>query len=316
MSSNTKDEKKALGFELDGFDWNQYISHRPTYSPSFYENIYAHHASLNGNVFEVAHDVGAGPGIIAEQLASKFNKVIVSEPNASYLNVAKNRVSSITSSDFEFLPEKAEESSIASGTVDLVIVSMCIHWTDTTAAINEFSRQLKKGGTLYIINYAFCTVLDNPKANALLREIVEDFVDGFEEKPEQVKAVLHRAFKTLSCGFDNVGFEEHVWKGVRRVFVNGEGLNTKLEPPARFKVERGDIKVGENEERVFLEGDEAWVMDGCDLEWFKQAFASFEFGGKVEDSREKWDELEDVLGGKDKKWRVVWPSVHVFATKR
>jgi SAM-dependent methyltransferase len=316
MSSSTQDDNKALGFEVDGFDWKQYISHRPTYPPSFYEKIYAHHAALNGNVFEVAHDVGAGPGIVAQQLASKFDKVIVSDPNSSYLNVAKHRLYSDTSSKFEFLTERAEESSVASGTVDLVVISMSIHWTDVTAAVNEFARQLKRGGTLYIVNYAFCTILDNPKADALLRDIVMDYVDQFQEKPAEAKAIINRALKTLSCGFDNVGFDEQVWEGIRRVFVNGEGDNRKLEPPARFKVDTGAVEIGENEERVFEEGAEAWFMEGCNLEWFKQAFASFEFGGKVDDSKKKWMELEDILGGKDQKWRVVWPSVHIFATKR
>jgi SAM-dependent methyltransferase len=271
---------------------------------------------LDGNVFDVALDVGAGPGIVAEKLASKFNKVIVSDPNPSYLNVAKHRLSSLPSSTFEFLLEKAEESSVASTSIDLVIISMSIQWTDVPAAISEFAKLLKSGGTLYIVNYAFCTILDNPKADAICREIVMDFMDRFQKNPEHIRAIGNRALKTLSCGFDNLGFDAHVWKGVKRAFVNCEGDNTRLQPPTRFEVDRGADEIGENEERVFVEGDKAWVMEGCDMEWFKQAFTSFEFWAKVEDYREKWMELEESLGGKDKKARVIWPSVHIFATKR
>jgi SAM-dependent methyltransferase len=316
MPPTAQDDKKPLGFELDGFDWDQYLCHRPNYPPSFYEKIYAHHASLDGNVFDVAHDVGAGPGIVAEQLASQFKKVIVSERNASYLDVAKHRLSSISYSTFEFLSEKAEESRVADGTVDLIVISMVIHWTDVDATIRDCARQLKSGGTLYIVNYAFCNVIDDPKANNIMREIVMDYVDTFQSKPEQTKAILHQAFRTLSCGFDNLGFDKDIWKGVRRVIVNGEGDNKILEAPARFKVDSGPIKVGENEERVFVEGDESWVMEGRDVAWFKQAFAAFEFGGRVEDSMEKWSDFEEAVGGKDKKMNVVWPSVHTFATKK
>jgi SAM-dependent methyltransferase len=316
MGSNVQDDKKTLGFEVDGFDWNQYIAHRPVYSPLFYEQIYAYHASLDGNNFDVAHDVGAGPGIVAEQLAFKFNKVIISEPNPSYLNAARHRVSSLPSSTFEFLIEKAEETSVANGCIDLAVISMSIQWTDVPAAISELARQLKSGGTLCIVNYAFCTILDNPKADAILREIVMDFIDRFQKNPEHIKAIGNRAIETLSCGFDNVGFDKHLWKRVKRVFVDCEGDNTKLQPPARFKVDGGASKVEDNEERIFVEGDETWVTEGCDLEWFKQAFTTFEFGGKIEDSWEKWTELEDALGGEDKKARVIWPSVHIFATRK
>ena len=92
-----------------------------------------------------------------------------------------------------------------------------------------------------------------------------------------------------------------VWKGVKRVFVNCDGDRRKLLPPARFEVERGADEVGENEERIFVEEDKTWVMEECDVEWFKQAFTTFEFGGKIEDSEEKWMELEESLGGKDSK---------------
>jgi SAM-dependent methyltransferase len=315
MSSETQNDKKPLGFEVDGFDWNEYISHRPAYTPSLYEKLYTHHASLDGNVFDVAHDVGAGPGIIAERLASKFNKVVVSEPNPSYLNVAKHRLSSLPHSTFEFHSEKAEESSVESASIDLVVVSMSIHWTDVPVAANEFARQLKSGGTLYIVNYGYCVILDNPKANAIYREIVMDFLDKFQTHPDHIKAIANRAVATLSCGFDDVGFDEHLWKNVRRVFVNSDGDNSKLSIPARFPVHGGTNKVGENEERIFVEGDDTWFTEGCDLEWFKKAFTNYMFGGKIEDSKERWTELEEALGGEDKKYRVLWPSLHIFATK-
>jgi SAM-dependent methyltransferase len=308
-------DKKPLGFDVDSFDWNQYISHRPSYTPSFYENIYTHQASLDGNVFDIALDAGAGPGIVAEKLASKFKKVIVSEPNPSYLKVAQHRLSSLTSSTFEFLPEKAEKSSVESARVDLVVISISIHWTDVPAALSEFARILKSGGTLYIINYAMGTILDHPKADAVFREIVKDFVDKVQLNPEPVRLVLNRAIKTLSCGFDNIAFDANVWNGVERVYVNCDGDNTKLLPPNRLEIDPGPAEVRENEKRIFIEGDESWLMEGCDLDWLKQAFSSFEFGGKIEDSKEKWIELEEFLGGKDTKFRVNWPSVHIFATK-
>jgi ubiquinone/menaquinone biosynthesis C-methylase UbiE len=316
MSSDTEDNEKSLGFDLDGFDWDQYISHRPVYPLSFYDKLNTHHASLNGNVFDLALDAGAGPGIVGEQLASKFNKVIVAEPNPEYLKDAQHRLSSYPSSKFEFLLEKSEQLSVDSASVDLVVNSMSIHWTDVPTAINEFARLLKSGGTLYIVNYALCTILDNPKANAIFREIVTEFVDSFDTKPEPIKAVIHRALNTLSCGFDNLSFDAHLWKNVRREFVNCEGDSTKLQPPASAAPDQGTYAVGDNDERVFVEDDKTWVTEGCDIEWFKQTFMAYEFGGKVEDSREKWMELEKSLGGRNKKARVIWPSVHIFATRK
>jgi 2-polyprenyl-3-methyl-5-hydroxy-6-metoxy-1,4-benzoquinol methylase len=89
MTSQADDEKP--GFSAPGFNWSDYIRYRPVYPTSHYERIYEHHRLHSGS-WKTAHDVGAGAGIASQELAKKFERVIVSDPNDGYVNIASPRL--------------------------------------------------------------------------------------------------------------------------------------------------------------------------------------------------------------------------------
>jgi trans-aconitate 3-methyltransferase len=75
--ANSKDEK--LGFSAPGFSWTEYIKYRPLYPQSFFKRIYDYHTERS-NSWQTAHDVGAGAEIASQDLATKFETVILSDP--------------------------------------------------------------------------------------------------------------------------------------------------------------------------------------------------------------------------------------------
>jgi trans-aconitate 3-methyltransferase len=150
----TSTEEKP-GFSAPGFSWTEYIKYRSLYPPSFFERIYDYHTA-HSNTWETAHDVGAGAGIASQNLATRFETVILSDPNDDYVDIAVTRLTTefgFPQSKFKLLQEGAEKSSLGDGEVDLVICCEAIHWTDILRSMGEFARQLKKGGTFAISVY-------------------------------------------------------------------------------------------------------------------------------------------------------------------
>ncbi|KAL4926137.1 class I SAM-dependent methyltransferase [Aspergillus undulatus] len=193
-STHSDPRQRELGFQGHGFDCNKYIKYGPVYCEALYGKLSEYHSSHPSNTFNTAHDVGAGAGTVSEILAKRFKNVIVSEPDTEFLEIAKEgRLSSPSRADlnsgsatgsgqgdevgegegkvkkkkFTFLSERAEQSIVASGTVDLLIINKAIHWTDIPASIAEFARQLKSNGMLCNTFYGQVWITDNAEAQAI-----------------------------------------------------------------------------------------------------------------------------------------------------
>ncbi|KAG4439682.1 hypothetical protein IFR05_004819 [Cadophora sp. M221] len=308
--SPTIDQKP--GFSALNFSWDEYIQYRPAYLSSFWNRIYSYHSSHSGD-FGVAHDVGAGAGIASQDLARNFEKVIVSDPNDNYTNIASARL--ITQLEypkekFTFLQEKGEESSAGSATVDLLVVCEAIHWMNIDVAMKEFARQVKPGGTLAISLYGRPVMVDNDAA----QRVWDRIFDVWGERNFYRDEVHTRTFRNGVTGLDVVPFPMDHWeKGVRRVWINTRGkddafsMSVKHTDPFPSRVGRYDVK-------EWIEDDEDWV-DEKDVQWLKGLFASFIPTIPEEEIEELWNEMEDVVG-KGKKVKFEWPVVQLLATRR
>lgn len=314
-----------LGFQAEGFDWNEYIKYRPSYPPSFYNRFYDEHAK-NHNTFGIVNDVGAGAGIASEKLAEKFKKVIVSEPNARYVKIAENRLNSLgkfPKDKFSFLPEGGEKSSLPDASLDCLTICEALHWTDIQTSINEFARCLKSGGTLGIFHYS-PPMFEDPEMNELLRKLYGSAANRYVDID-----VYTRAFLNLRNGYQNVYFDGKIWKeGVRRVYVNTKGdLETLRVGIARESDVSGEVlehltemnstpaqnHVAKTDLIEWIEGDEDWY-DDVDAEWIKNCYHNMILAKKEEDSREAMENLLRAMG--DRKYRIVYPAVQIIATKR
>ncbi|KAI0406842.1 S-adenosyl-L-methionine-dependent methyltransferase [Xylaria palmicola] len=290
-----------------GVDWSMYAACRPIYPPSFFQRIYAYHAAKPQAAWSRAHDVGAGAGIVSAGLAGKFDRVVMSDPNDGHAALGHKILVDelgIPAAKLAFLQEGAEKSSVASGSVDLVTACEMIHWTNTDAAVDEFYRQLKTGGTVVIAYYSRPRIVGNAIAQRAWRGIFR----ASAEKIGALGALYDRLLRIVNSGLENVELPGTKWRGVKRVYINTGG---SVEPFA-LDDRTAESKVKEGEEKIWEEADEDW-MDIKGIDWFKPYFATWTPRIPDEEIRDLWDQLEAALNGQDV--RVETPVVLIFGTK-
>ncbi|KAI1120114.1 S-adenosyl-L-methionine-dependent methyltransferase [Nemania abortiva] len=289
-----------------GVDWSKYVQYRPIYPESFFRRIYEYHDQKPGVSWSTAHDVGAGHGIVSSALASRFDRVVVSDPDKRHNEVAHQllvKKSGWPESKFVFLQEGAEKSSVETGTVDLITACECMQYTNTAEAVDDFARQLKPGGTLAMTYYTRPLILDNERAQSIWNAIFQALWEKYS------CPVFDRAFEIGNCGYDSIAIPPTHWESIKRVYINAsQGI-------ASFKLTDhvGEDKVGSHEERVWVHGDPDW-SDEQGVDWLKRYVATWIPALPESDVQDLWDELEQIINGG--KFRIETPFVMVFATKR
>ncbi|KAI1145811.1 S-adenosyl-L-methionine-dependent methyltransferase [Nemania diffusa] len=297
----------VLGFSYShGVNWSNYQAYRPIYPRSFFQRIYDYHSAKQGAGWSIAHEVGAGCGIVSAALAERFDRVVVSDPNDGYTTLARDLLvekARLPEAKFTFLQERGEESSLQSGTVDMIAACECIQWMNLSQAVEEFARELVQGGTAAITYYSRPIIEGNERANKAWVAIIAAVVaNGQTEVYANVYKVGHSA---LDC----VGFPSEKWGGVKRIYINSQlGYDV-------FKLDHnvGDSQVKVGEEQIWEEEeDEDWIqMRG--LQWFQGFVATWVPRIMMSQIQELWDEFELALGGEEVKTKI--PLVMVFATK-
>ncbi|RDW84206.1 class I SAM-dependent methyltransferase [Aspergillus mulundensis] len=297
---------KELGFSYkQGVNWSEYLDFRPVYPPSFFEHIYTYHAQKPNSSWSVAHDIGAGCGVVSAGLASKFPRVIVSDPNDGFVTLAQTLLEKDTASSstsFRFLQEGAEKSSVDAGTVDVAIAAECIQWTDTATAIREIRRELKVGGTSVITHYTVPRIVGNNEAQKVWKAIWDEYAR------RATGPLLDHAVSIVNTALDCLEFPEGEWEGVRRIHVNAQGSLESYRLDSRSR----ESKVRDSEEVAWVEGDDDWA-DEQGLAWFKGYLATWVPVVPEQEIQHLWAELETALGGQ--KVRIETPLTIVFATK-
>jgi 2-polyprenyl-3-methyl-5-hydroxy-6-metoxy-1,4-benzoquinol methylase len=87
-------QKNGTVFDSEGYDWEKYIRNRPIYSNDFLNIILEYHRQKNDQLMLAAHDIGTGPGNVAQYLAQHFETVYASDSSKRNLDNARQRVSS------------------------------------------------------------------------------------------------------------------------------------------------------------------------------------------------------------------------------
>ena len=98
-------------------------------------------------------EVGAGSGRITFDggLAARIGpqgQLLVTDPSDAQLQVARGRADTIGWDWVRFLRAPAEELPVASGTADLVLGALFLHFTEPVRALCEMARVLRPGGRL------------------------------------------------------------------------------------------------------------------------------------------------------------------------
>ena len=154
-----------------------YAAHRPSYPPALIDLLGKELGLRPGNTVA---DIGAGTGILAEQLLSAGCKVCAVEPNGEMRAEAESRFAGNPSfvSRFHSIDGSAEATGLDPDSVDLIVAAQAFHWFEPEATAREFRRILRPGGRVAVI--WIHRPPDRPAVGAayeqfLLREVGEEY---------------------------------------------------------------------------------------------------------------------------------------------
>lgn len=119
-----------------------YTRYRPLYPP----RLFAWLAGLTPG-HDLAWDCGCGSGQAAIRLVPHYERVIATDPSRQQIEHA------LRHERISYAVAPAEESGIAGGTVDLVVVAQALHWFDFERFYREVGRVTRPRGVLAAVSY-------------------------------------------------------------------------------------------------------------------------------------------------------------------
>lgn len=123
-----------------------YDKFRPNYPIEMYDYL---EQNFKLNSKSTIADIGAGTGIVTEELTKRFNTVYAVEPNSDMRNVLKGRFDG--DSHVEIINAAAENTPLKSHSVDFIIVAQAFHWFDREKFKKECARILKPNGQTMLV---------------------------------------------------------------------------------------------------------------------------------------------------------------------
>lgn len=165
-----------------------YARYRPAYPPALFDWL-ADRAPGRG----LAWDAACGNGQAAVALAGRFGRVVASDASVPQIAAAGPHPS------VSYLVARAEASSLASGTVDLVTVAQAAHWFDMPAFAAEAGRVLRPGGVVAAWCYALTRI--DPPIDAVIRRFYADTLGDYWP-PE--RRFIEGGYRDLPFPFDEL----------------------------------------------------------------------------------------------------------------
>ncbi|HWA82390.1 MAG TPA: class I SAM-dependent methyltransferase [Fimbriimonadaceae bacterium] len=125
---------------------DDYVKYRPLYPPEVLD-LLQRECGLTP-AWEIA-DVGAGPGNLSRLFLANGNRVYAIEPNREMREAGE----ALLGGDPRFVSAEgsAEETTLPTESVDLVVAGQAFHWFDAELAKREFLRILRPGGWVALI---------------------------------------------------------------------------------------------------------------------------------------------------------------------
>jgi SAM-dependent methyltransferase len=115
-----------------------YVRARPSY-PAAVLDVVREETGLGASA--VVADIGSGTGISAALFLAAGHEVYAVEPNAAMRAAAETLHAG--NRRFHSVAASAEETTLGSGSVDLVVAGQAFHWFDVDASKREFARILR-----------------------------------------------------------------------------------------------------------------------------------------------------------------------------
>jgi 2-polyprenyl-3-methyl-5-hydroxy-6-metoxy-1,4-benzoquinol methylase len=142
---NKKNKKVIKSF---GDEWDRFKNNKKELEETLYKQFLAYTEVLRKfeiPIDAVAADFGAGSGRWAKYFSTMFKSLIIIEPSAKAIEVARQNLHGIL--NVEFKQETIEESTISENSLDVAIsLGVLHHTTDTYHALKSIVTKLKSGG--------------------------------------------------------------------------------------------------------------------------------------------------------------------------
>lgn len=232
-----------------------YIRYRPDYPAAVVDTLAAH-CQWTAPV-EIA-DLGSGTGLSALGFLDRGHRVYGVEPNAEMRAAAEELLADRPG--FISIAGRAEATTLAPQSVDLVISAQAFHWFDIAAAANETRRILRPGG--------HAAVVWN-----LRRTHGSHFLDGYEALLQtcgtDYAAVSERYADPLALAhyFGGVGYREYRFDHVQYFDydgLKGRLLSSSYTPPAGHPRHEPMIEALERlHAQTAVDGRVAFEYDTC-----------------------------------------------------
>jgi SAM-dependent methyltransferase len=168
MSGRAEEVTSPAGGFKDHFSGYacEYAAYRPTYQPALFELL----ASLPRR-HGLALDCATGNGQAAVGLADRFERVVAIDASREQLANARlyPRV--------DYRLARAEDTGLATATVDLVCVAQALHWFDFDSFYAEVRRVLAPAGAIAAFTYDLARVV--PEVDRILDRLSYEVVVAY-----------------------------------------------------------------------------------------------------------------------------------------
>ncbi len=143
-----------------------YAKHRPDYPAALFEFL-----AQTAPQREIAWDCGTGNGQAAVALTTHFDRVIASDASAQQIQNAPAH------EKINYLVAAAEQTEIASRSVDLITVAQALHWFQFEAFYKEAKRVLKPAGVIAAWCYGLSRI--NPEVDKVVQHYYTNIVGAY-----------------------------------------------------------------------------------------------------------------------------------------
>ncbi len=198
-----------------------YSKYRPNYPEEYIDYLISFN-KLTPNS-RIA-DIGAGTGILTEQLVARGFKVWAVEPNFDMRTLAEKSLKSHP--NFTSLPGTAEETNIENASMDLITVGQAFHWFVKDKFKRECQRILKANSNVAVVWNSRDSSSPLVKENA---EICKRFCPAFKGFSKNMDETPHLYKEFFRAGKYEYEIFRHDLQYHQEAFV-GRNLSSSYAP--------------------------------------------------------------------------------------
>lgn len=287
---------------------------------------------MYNNTFNIAHDVGSGPGIFAAQLGKYFQRVHVSDTNKSFVEEARRRldqgstkVQHTASFSFSVTAAETAHEPLPIGGVDLITLLECIHWTRQAEVVKSIATSLATRGTLAVVQYnPVPLVVGNPDIDSAVRRMFHFWAETMLEVSGGVQSAMGALYLPQgNSGLESVPLleESFVPEATKRIHINvyGKGASAFVMPGQDEMV--APSRARPQDARYEYTSDDAqgqgWRQI-VDVSWFRGLIGTLEEEVRLPLYEPYLQEIEKLMSEllPDGKVTIEWPVSILLATRR